>query len=298
MDLVHFHTLSVVYRKRTRGVGFLADNMSLTSNPALSLPFQVISSPDITTTIVPDTQSINPAMTVTVASYKLDPTPLIPNSPYPLLHYPGLLNKLVSSPNFSVTRLFDLYAGNGWQTQWIAKYGPDIQSHYHSTTHECMTVISGSGATIRFGVADSPSWAEGKHGIGDRGDGEEGGLEIQARLGDVFIIPAGVSHKTFAPQPESGELVFYQPKDIEEGRAREVSEGKEKERRGFFESVEINGEFLMMGAYPYGGVWDFAIGGEHGGREREVWDVPVPWKDPVLGNSGEGLVGLWKGVEK
>jgi uncharacterized protein YjlB len=53
-----------------------------------------------------------------------------------------------------------------------------------------------------------------------------------------------------------------------------------------------------MGAYPYGGVWDFAIGGEHEGREGEVWHVPVPGKDPVLGDSKEGLVGLWKVVNK
>ncbi|KAG9194072.1 hypothetical protein G6011_04107 [Alternaria panax] len=216
-------------------------------------------------------------MPIKVKSYKLSPTPLIPNSPYPLLHYPGLLHSLVSSPTFKPTQILDLYASNGWQTQWIAKYGLDIQSHYHSTTHEAMT-------------------AQGKQAPGDRGaDGEEGGLDIEAALGDVFIIPAGVSHKTFLPRPHNEELGFYQPRDIEEGRAAEVDDEKERERRRFFEGVVVEKNFMMMGAYPYGGVWDFAVGGEHGGKEGVVWGVEVPGRDPVLGGSEEGLLGLWKG---
>lgn len=234
-------------------------------------------------------------MPVKVNSYILSPTPLIPNSPLPLLHYPGLLKDLVQSPTFTTTQLLDLYAKSGWQTQWIAKYGPDIQSHYHSTTHEAMTVISGHGATIRFGVADSPSWVRGQLPPGGRGqDAEQGGLEIQARIGDVFIIPAGVAHKTFAPVPESSSLAFHQPRDIEEGRAKEVSDEVETERRAFFQNVPVKGEFMMMGAYPYGGVWDFKIGEEGEGERKRIWSVEVPERDPVLGDSEEGLVGLWK----
>ncbi|KAF1831278.1 hypothetical protein BDW02DRAFT_60902 [Decorospora gaudefroyi] len=218
----------------------------------------------------------------TVISHTLPPTRQIPNSPLPLLHYPSLLHDLVTTPTFQPTHLLDLYTQHGWQTQWIAKYGPDIPSHYHSTTHECMTVISGSHATIRFGVADG----EEKGG---------GGVEIKAQLGDVFIVPAGVAHKTFSPEPSSSGLAFYQPEDIAAGRAWEVGAEREGKRRRFFEGVELKGEFMMMGAYPYGGVWDFAVGGEHAGREEEVWRVPVPDKDPVLGDSRAGLVGLWEG---
>lgn len=231
-------------------------------------------------------------MPITVHSYTLPPTPLIPNSPHPLLHYPGLLKETVTCRTFTPTQLLDVYAKNGWQTQWIAKYGPDIQSHYHSTTHEAMTVISGEGATIRFGVADAPGWTAGAYAPGERGEqGEEGGIDIEAGIGDVFIVPAGVAHKTFAPRPESGELAFHQPADVAGGRAAVVNGEVEQERRRFFEAVPIKGEFMMMGAYPYGGVWDFRMGGERG-REH-VWTVLVPDKDPVLGDSKEGLVGLW-----
>ncbi|KAL5116301.1 hypothetical protein ACEQ8H_005759 [Pleosporales sp. CAS-2024a] len=237
-------------------------------------------------------------MKVKANTYQLPPTTLIPNSPHPLIHYPGLLNSLVTAPDFSTTSIFDLFLSHGWQTQWIARYGPDIQSHYHSTTHECMAVISGGCATIRFGVADQADWKHGLLGIGDRGAGESGGIDIQARVGDVFIIPAGVAHKTFAPHPPTQELAFHQPPDVEQGKADEHLDAESVRRhREFFSSVPLEGEFMMMGAYPRGGVWDFKIGGEHGGgREGSVWAVGMPGEDPVLGESAEGLLGLWHGV--
>lgn len=161
-----------------------------------------------------------------------------------------------------------------------------------------MAVIAGKGATIRFGVADSEHWSRDTFGIGERGnDGERGGLDIHVGLGDVFVIPAGVSHKTFAPIPECTELAFHQPEDMAQGKANvDLSEEKELERRAFFADVPVEDHFMQIGAYPYGGVWDFAVGGEHEGKESEVWHVPKPAKDPVLGDSEEGLKGLWANV--
>ncbi|OAL04677.1 hypothetical protein IQ06DRAFT_290717 [Phaeosphaeriaceae sp. SRC1lsM3a] len=237
-------------------------------------------------------------MTVRSKTYHLPPTPLIPNSPYPLIHYPALLKDTVSNPSFSTAQVFDLFKKNGWQTQWLARYGPDIQSHYHSTTHEAMVVVSGGSATIRFGVADAPDWAAGKYGIGERAGGEDGGVEIEAGLGDVFIIPAGVSHKTFRTDPPTEELAFHQPEDIKQGHAAQsLDEESEMRHRSFFEKVPVQGEFMMMGAYPRGGVWDFAVGGEHEGKEREVWDVRMPERDPVLGEGEEGIRGMWKDIQ-
>lgn len=237
-------------------------------------------------------------MTVKAKTYHLPPTPLIPNSPYPLIHYPGLLSDMVKSPDFKTSEIFDLFLNNGWQTQWIARYGPDIQSHYHSTTHECMAVISGGTATIRFGVADQPDWKANSLPMGSRGKGEEGGVEIEASVGDVFIIPAGVSHKTFNPRPDTKELAFHQPQDIEHGKAKEGLDEQSVERhRSFFEGVKVEAEFMMMGAYPRGGVWDFKVGGEHEGREGDVWRIGMPDRDPVLREGMEGLRGLWRGIE-
>lgn len=236
-------------------------------------------------------------------SYTLPPTPLIPNSPHPLLHYPSLLLPIVSDPKFTCTTLYDLYRSNGWTPQWVARYGATQPSHYHSTAHEVMVVIAGEGATIRFGVADqdatcpsqsSPSTHEkgdDEHGENDAGAHEPGGITLTARKGDVFIVPAGVAHKTYDPRPGPPRpIAFFQCKDEDGNVIRE--EGK---ARAFFAGVETGREFMMMGAYPDGDEWDFKVGGEHAGREREVWGLPIPEKDPVLGIDREGLVGLWKG---
>ncbi|KAF2107015.1 hypothetical protein BDV96DRAFT_589984 [Lophiotrema nucula] len=215
-------------------------------------------------------------MTVEAKTYTIPPTQLIPNSPYQLIHYPRLLHTLVSSPSFNPTAIFDLFASNGWQSQWIARYGRTQKSHYHSTAHEAMVVISGEGATIRFGVADENA--------DPLAEPEAPGLLLEAQLGDVFILPAGVAHKTHDPRPDAESLKFMAPKDVKNGRSA----------REYFEAQEVKGEFMMMGAYPEGNEWDFMVGGEHEGRFEEVWNVEKPGSDPVLGASEEGICGLWK----
>ncbi|KAH6639299.1 hypothetical protein C7974DRAFT_449379 [Boeremia exigua] len=217
---------------------------------------------------------------VEVRTYTIPPTPLIPNSPHVLIHYPALLLPLLKTPSFSPTHIYDLFARNGWQTQWIARYGPTQASHYHSGAHEAMAVISGSGAKIRFGVADSADSPDEA--------GEPGGVLLEARLGDVFIVPAGVAHKTHEPSPPTDGMRFLEAPD----RRDEVG------ARSFFGGVVLEGDFMMMGAYPKGDEWDFKVGGEDEGRFGEVWGVQVPGRDPVLGMSGEGLRGLWKVEDK
>lgn len=223
---------------------------------------------------------------VEVRTYKLKPTPLIPNSPHVLIHYPGLLLSMIDSPDFNLSTLYDLYARNGWESQWVARYGPTQASHYHSAAHECMTVISGEGATIRFGAADtSDNEEEHTHGSGH----EDGAIWLQASRGDVFILPAGVAHKTYDPRPYAPSIDFLQCKD-EDGK---VIRDPVKARK-FFEDIKVSGDFMMMGSYPRENDWDFMVGGEHKGREEQVWSVPKPTYDPVLGDSDQGIRGLWK----
>jgi uncharacterized protein YjlB len=219
---------------------------------------------------------------VEVKTYRLKPTNLIPNSPYVLIHYPGLLLSEVGQNDFNASTVYDLFLRNGWPTRWIAKYGPTQTSHYHSTAHECMAVVSGQGATIRFGAADTSEDEEANtHGHAF----EDGGIEVEAKLGDVFIIPAGVAHKTHDPKPEGAVFKFH---EVQEAEARG------EDPRKFVEGVEMDGEFMMIGAYPEGGVWDFAVGGHDEGRYENVWSVPRPERDPVLGTSTKGICGLWE----
>lgn len=148
-----------------------------------------------------------------------------------------------------------------------------------------MAVLSGS-ATIRFGVADITT----DPGLNPEASSthvkefEDGGVELPAEAGDVFLIPAGVSHKTFNAVPVAeGKLLT--PGDGHRVEAEDVEKA--------MEGVEISG-FTMLGAYPEGGEWDFAVGGEHKGEFEKVWGVEKPEKDPVLGGIEDGLCGLWK----
>ncbi|KAK5168201.1 uncharacterized protein LTR77_006770 [Saxophila tyrrhenica] len=224
---------------------------------------------------------------VEVKTYHLPPTKLMPNSPHPLLHYPSLLRSKTSASSKSgaipPAEVHDLYASNGWKTQWIFRYGHTQASHYHSQAHECMCVLTGS-ARIRFGVADTSEDLDAStHGSAQ----ESGGVEIEARAGDVFVLPAGTAHKTFNTQPEA-EFKLLTP-----GGAHQIGEAGADARR-VLEGIELDG-FTMIGAYPDGGgEWDFAVGGEDVGRFAKVWGVPKPAKDPILGTAREGLVGVWK----
>ena len=216
---------------------------------------------------------------VEVKQYQLPPTALIPNSPQPLLHYPRFLS--VESGNDAATKIYDLFSSNGWQTQWIFRYGQTQTSHYHSMAHECMVVLTGT-ATIRFGVADTdPDLEKSTFGSGR----EEGGIEVAAGPGDVFILPAGTAHKTFNTNPLT-EFKLLTPGDGHSVAAEDVRDALAK--------IELSG-FTMIGAYPKdGGEWDFAKGGENAGGYEQVWSVPKPERDPVLGESEDGLCGRWR----
>lgn len=209
---------------------------------------------------------------VQVKSYQLPPTRLIPNSRRPVLHYQGFLS---GEPNQIAVGAYDLFARNGWETQWIFRYGTTQTSHYHSAAHECMIVLSGS-ATVRLGVADTPT---------DEGeDKEAGGVEVLAQPGDVFILPAGVAHKTYNPNPS---LPFQL---LTPGDGHKIAA---EDQRQAIANLPLSG-FTMMGAYPKdGGDWDFSKGGEHVGNFESIWSVTKPENDPVLGKAEEGLYGQW-----
>jgi uncharacterized protein YjlB len=213
-------------------------------------------------------------------TYHLPPTPLIPNSPRPLIHYRNLFP---SEQDRTPTTLHETFARNKWSTQWIWRYGKDQTAHYHSAAHECMVVLTGS-ARIRFGVADvhqSDNHGDSSPNSSSNTISEEGGVEVDASAGDVFILPAGTAHKTFNTLPEAS-LKLLTPGD---GHAVDLK-GVEKAE------MELEG-FTMMGAYPVGSEWDFAVGGESEGVYQRVWEVAKPERDPVLGEEKEGLCGLW-----
>lgn len=205
-----------------------------------------------------------------VRTYILPPTALMPNSPKPLLHYPSFFRRSECTPGDVFKRLRD----NNWRARWIFRYGHDQDSHYHSGVHEAMVVLSGN-AKILFGVAD----------VGLEGIQEEGGILLEARVGDVFVLPAGLAHKTHHPSPP-GEFLLLSPGDGHDISDEDMGTAMEK--------IELTG-FTMIGAYPkHGNDWDFALAGESEGHYEKVWAVPNPEYDPVLGKSEEGICGRWR----
>ncbi|CAI4219558.1 unnamed protein product [Parascedosporium putredinis] len=188
-----------------------------------------------------------------VDKYFLPPTALMPNSPKPLLHYPSFFTPDECTPS----NVYKILRNNGWRARWLARYGPNQPSHYHSAVHECMVVLSGS-ARVLFGVAD---------------------LTEDIIGGDVFVLPAGLAHKTHDPSPVS-EFAWLSPGD---GRAP-----SDEDMEAVMSTVQLSG-FTMLGSYPQAGEdWDFAVGGESEGQYEKVWSVPVPERDPVQGEQRVG----------
>ena len=90
----------------------------------------------------------------------------IPNSPLPVLVYPGVLTQ--AQPEAVIAR----FARHGWRGAWINGIYPF--HHYHSTAHEVLGCVAG-WARVQLG---------GPHGVSET-----------LRAGDVVVIPAGVGHK-------------------------------------------------------------------------------------------------------
>ena len=212
-----------------------------------------------------------------VEKHYLPPTALIPNSSKPLLHYKNIIPDQSQRDHPEVIN--DLFDSNGWNTRWIIRYGATQPSHFHSGIHECMAVLSGT-ATIRFGVADTDEDLE-KSTWGNAR--EAGGVEIEARAGDAFLVPAGVSHKTHNTSPAQPFALLTPGLD------------KEKDKHGALAGIELTG-FTMIGSYPNdGGTLDSQRGGTFDASYlRQVWNTANPGMDPLLGDSIQGLVGQWQ----
>jgi len=105
---------------------------------------------------------------IEVREYGFEDDGRIPNNPtLPLLVYPQVLAEHDRNPS----RARKLLARNGRVGSWVNGVFP--YHHYHSTSHEVLSVVGGR-ARITFG-------------------GPEGKI-IEVRAGDVVVIPAGVGH--------------------------------------------------------------------------------------------------------
>jgi uncharacterized protein YjlB len=159
-------------------------------------------------------------MKIPVVAHLLAPSGPIPNHPrWPLLVYPQAV------PNPTPEAFEALFTRNGWPAAW--RNGVFPFHHYHSNAHEALGVYAGE-VTVKFGG--------------------EGGVEVQARPGDVIVLPAGTGHK----------------------------------------KVSSRGAFGIVGAYPQGAKPDTCMPpfARKAKNAQSVLQVGLPRADPVLGASG------------
>lgn len=105
-------------------------------------------------------------------------------------------------------------------------YGMFPQSHFHSTTHEVLGVVSGS-ARLCFG-----------------GEGNPGRFEPTVKKGDLMIVPAGVNHRLL-DELENFKMVGAYPKNKEwdmcYGKQGEEEKVKDIERVDWFHQDPLFG---------------------------------------------------------
>lgn len=124
-----------------------------------------------------------------------------------------------------------VFAANQWTHSW--RNGLYTYPHYHSTSHEVLGLYAG-WVQVQFG-------------------GPKGSL-VEARAGDVIVIPAGVAHQNLGQ----------------------------------------SNDFQVIGAYPDGRIPDMKLGrpGERPASDESIRNLPLPSMDPISGAQGP-LMGLW-----
>lgn len=97
----------------------------------------------------------------------------------PLLIYHGAFDASPSELKSHLDRVGEV------EPQWV--YGMFSETHFHSTTHEVLGVVSG-GARLCFGGEENP-----------------GRYEPTVQKGDLIIVPAGVGHRLLTESSSDGE---------------------------------------------------------------------------------------------
>lgn len=104
-----------------------------------------------------------------------------PNSSRPVLHYPNALIDKTLEGSLAAMEPRGWFKGGHWKIAGV----PDAATpHYHSTTHECYTVLRGKGV---YCLGKSPL------------DGDEDGVRLEVGEGDVFAFPVSFIHEADTP---------------------------------------------------------------------------------------------------
>ncbi|MYZ50172.1 hypothetical protein [Propylenella binzhouense] len=115
---------------------------------------------------------------------RLAPGEAIPNSPLPVLYYPGGLAPDLRTPSACQA----LFARNGWGGAWLD--GIFDYWHFHVAGHEVLGCVAGAA---RVGL------------------GGEDGVALEFSAGDVLVLPAGTGHRRLGEPTENFAVIGAYP---------------------------------------------------------------------------------------
>lgn len=148
--------------------------------------------------------AVTPLNLLQVSSYQIPAINHVPNTSIqkkPLLIYHSTFNPTTSADaiesHFLAVSVVD--------PQW--RYTMYSTSHFHSTTHEVLAIVSGK-ARLCFGGEENPKR-----------------VELTVEMGDVIVVPAGVAHRLLVDVEGGFSMIGAYPR----GKSWDMCYGKEGE---------------------------------------------------------------------
>ncbi|KAF4534988.1 C6 transcription factor [Lasiodiplodia theobromae] len=143
-------------------------------------------------------------------TFWVKPTPHSPNSALPVVVYRKALSD--TSPENILTSI----ERNGWLKggHWKTFKVP----HFHSNTHECYGIVRGSSI---YQLGKSPLDADVDE------EGNVTGKTFFAQAGDIFVLPAGISHCSIESEGEYEYIGLYPEGDLVDGSRWDINWAKD-----------------------------------------------------------------------
>ncbi|KAF2230675.1 hypothetical protein EV356DRAFT_473031 [Viridothelium virens] len=185
-----------------------------------------------------------PLKKVEPEKFYVHPTPHVPNSKLPILVYRDVLQD--TSPETILSTI----EPNGWLKGGQFKTYP--VPHFHCLAHECYGIIKGSSTYLLGKSPLDPETDE---------HGKSNGIILHVKVGDVFVLPAGVSHCSI-------------------------------ESAGDYEFIGLYPEAPLIGEHRYDMNWGKDPPEETPKLAEKAATTPIPELDPLYGLGGP-LPKLW-----
>ncbi|PGH30693.1 hypothetical protein GX50_06557 [[Emmonsia] crescens] len=168
--------------------------------------------------------TITPLLSLQVTRQQIPPWHHVPNTS--IHHKPLLIYHSAFQPSTPASEISQHLTKTGVvEPQWTYSMYP--YSHFHSTTHEVLSIVSGK-AKLCFGHEDNPER-----------------FEAAVSSGDVIVVPAGVAHRLLEDIEGGFKMIGAYPPgkgwDMCYGNEEEGDKSAEIGRVGWFERDPVYG---------------------------------------------------------